>query len=52
MKIFLVVLASLFGVLFLLACIDREVARQDYLKGDKAEDCIFKFNCDHFNNMD
>ena len=52
MKIFGVIIAVIFVVVFFLASIDREVARQDYLNGDKATDCIFKFNCDHFNNMD
>jgi hypothetical protein len=52
MKIFLTVLASLVGLVFLLACIDREVARQDYLNGGEVSGCIFEFNCQHFNNMD
>lgn len=32
--------------------IDREMARQDYLKGNWAEHCIFQSNCDHYNNME
>jgi len=39
-----------------LAGLDREMARRDYLDakayGDHSiEDCIFKFNCDHYNEM-
>lgn len=40
-----VVTAGLYGI-------DREMARQDYLKGNWAEHCIFQSNCDHYNNME
>lgn len=32
--------------------IDREMARQDYLKGQWAEHCIFQSNCDYYNNLE
>lgn len=38
-------IAGLYGI-------DREMARQDYLKGNWAEHCIFQSNCDHYNNME
>lgn len=44
--------ACLFLVYAGLYGIDREMARQDYLKGNWAEHCIFQSNCDHYNNME
>ena len=39
------VAAGLYGI-------DREAARQDYLKGIEAENCIFQANCDYYNDME
>lgn len=46
------VLAACFLVTSCLYGIDREMARQDYLKGQWAEHCIFQANCDYYNNME
>ena len=54
------VLGYILFVVFIGFCVfaglDREKARQDYLEaieyGDKSiEGCIFKFNCDYYNNL-
>ena len=40
-----------FGI-FLLMCIDREVARREYVAGVyPMEDCLFEFNCNHYNKL-
>ena len=40
-----------FGI-FLLMCIDREVARREYVAGVyPMEDCLFEFNCQHYNEL-
>lgn len=36
----------------LLYGIDRESARNDYLKGKEANNCIFQSNCDYYNDME
>lgn len=41
----LLIISGLYGI-------DREMARQDYLKGNWAEHCIFQSNCDYYNNME
>ena len=46
------VLAACFLVASCLYGIDREMARQDYLKGQWAEHCIFQANCDYYNEME
>lgn len=46
--IFALVCGSLL-VLLALCCIDREVARRDWVENGVAENCLFDFNCDHYN---
>lgn len=44
----ILLMAILFNLLFFYG-IDRELARQDYVKGVVSEGCIFKVNCDFYN---
>jgi hypothetical protein len=30
--------------------VDRELARRDFVKGEKAVGCIYTINCDYYNN--
>lgn len=43
---FLVCVFIVFAILF---CYDREEARKQYAAGDRATECIFQANCDHYN---
>lgn len=43
-----IIIFMLFSFLF---CMDREVARQDYIKDVTATGCIFQVNCDYYNQM-
>ena len=38
-------------LLALLACLDREIARRDYVRGDIASGCIFQTNCNYYNRL-
>lgn len=58
MKVLGYILFVLFIGFCVVAGLDREQARQDYLKVINHEDdmvvvdnCIFDFNCDYYNNM-
>lgn len=51
LQLFFAFVGVLAFLVALLACMDREQARQDYLKGEKAQDCIFKMNCDYYNRQ-
>lgn len=51
MKIFTGILFIFIFVLGLIFGIDREVARQQYESKGGSSQCIFKVNCDHFNNL-
>ena len=51
MKIFGAFVGLLAFLVAVLGCIDREQARQDFLNGEKAQDCIFKTNCDFYNKQ-
>lgn len=48
--IFALVCGALLGLLALYG-IDRECARRDYESGQKAVDCIFESNCNHYNSQ-
>ena len=51
MKIFGAFVGMLAFLVAVLGCMDREQARQDFLKGEKAQDCIFQTNCDFYNKQ-
>ena len=56
MKVLGYILFVVFIGFYFLAGLDREKARLDYLEakeyGDNSiEGCIFKFNCDYYNNL-
>ena len=44
--------ACLFLVYAGLYGIDREAARQDYLQGKEAKNCIFQSNCKYYNSLE
>lgn len=50
-NVLLLVLVFVMLGFFAIFGIDREVARRDYADGNEATNCIFKMNCDHFNNL-
>lgn len=51
-KVIYCLIASLLIPTFVFGCIDREVARRDWVEHGVAENCLFDFNCDHFNEME
>lgn len=58
MEKIITILISLLIIFFVVLGWDREQARQDYLKAKigendmvKVEGCIFKMNCDYYNNL-
>ena len=51
MKILIYIILSCLILLLLLAGLDREIARRDYIAGNKVENCIFKTNCNYYNNL-
>lgn len=49
---FILLLCASLSNIFLLMCIDREVARREYVAGVyPMEDCLFDFNCQHYNEL-
>lgn len=45
-------LACIASCVYLLMCIDREVARREYVAGVyPMKDCLFEFNCNHYNKL-
>ena len=53
--VLLLILAVLFLVFVFFAAMDREFARQDYLKNVETckpiDGCLFGWNCNHYNKM-
>ena len=48
-EFFLALLGACLFSLLLFASIDREVARRDWVENGVAENCLFDFNCDYYN---
>lgn len=51
-KVLCLLLVCVASCVYLLMCIDREVARREYVAGVyPMEDCLFEFNCQHYNEL-
>lgn len=48
-EFFLALLGACLFSLLIFSGIDREVARRDWVENGVAENCLFDFNCDYYN---
>lgn len=50
--LFVLFICAALSNIFLLMCIDREVARREYVANVyPVENCLFDFNCEHYNKL-
>lgn len=51
-KVLSLLLVCMAFAVFVLMCIDKEVARREYVANVyPVENCLFDFNCEHYNKL-